>query len=188
MPSETDLLMSQALENVDKFLNLFSKKFPQIKNDLRSVDFKRSDNPENVYYLLRFDKGDIGFHVLYNLASGFRFIDMNFRVSIDTILDILSRAIIPSTSDVDIFIENVKMHLNKAFVEFNDQFRDASQSKTFVVNFSCPRCGLDHVEMVAYLFERPVFPRLALEEYFYDYWAMCPRNNEPVLIQSKKVL
>ena len=43
----------------------------------------------------------------------------------------------------------------------------------------CARCGSLHQQIVFAKLQRPI----EAHEYIFTHWALCPRNNEPILLQ-----
>lgn len=48
---------------------------------------------------------------------------------------------------------------------------------------ACARCGDDHEGLAIYRFERP----LAAGGVTYDHWALCPSNDDPILVRIEVV-
>jgi hypothetical protein len=51
-------------------------------------------------------------------------------------------------------------------------------NKMYIRIIRCSRCGKDHKDLLFKEFVNPVYT----EERTYNYWGMCPENNEPILM------
>ena len=54
----------------------------------------------------------------------------------------------------------------------------------YVPVFNCARCGQDHAEIKYKQFKRPFVDS---DGTIYQWWAICPVNNDPILMHAEQV-